>query len=242
MTRNVDANNADVLSYAGSDAGVTVNLANASASGGHAEGDTIATFEVDNDAEEDPDDDDPTELDVSTFEYVTGSMHDDTLTGDHRDNHLVGGGGDDDLDGGAGMDLLIGGPGADELDGGEDENEEGQHDSEDLNDDGDTDDMADGNLLAETPGSIDWAVYKHAAEGVTVDIFNSMGTGGEAMGDTLSNIELIWGSENGDTFIASNGADIIEGDGGSDTVSYEASEMGVTVDLSDTDQHRTKPD
>ena len=66
-----------------------------------------------------------------------------------------------------------------------------------------------------------------------------MGTGGEAMGDELKNIELIWGSEHGDTFIASNGADIIEGDGGSDTVSYEASELGVTVDLSDTDAHRT---
>ena len=53
-----------------------------------------------------------------------------------------------------------------------------------------------------------------------------MGTGGEAMGDTLRNIELVWGSEHDDTFIASNGADIIEGDGGSDTVSYEASETG----------------
>ena len=77
------ANIADVLSYAGSDAAVTVNLATASASGGHATGDTIATFEVEIPAADDPDDD-PTELDVSTFEYVTGSMHDDSLTGDHR--------------------------------------------------------------------------------------------------------------------------------------------------------------
>ena len=45
---------------------------------------------------------DETEIDVSTFEYVTGSMHDDDLTGDYRDNHLVGGGGDDSLRGGAG--------------------------------------------------------------------------------------------------------------------------------------------
>ena len=42
LTRNM----ADVLSYAGSDAAVTVNLGTASASGGHATGDTIATFEV----------------------------------------------------------------------------------------------------------------------------------------------------------------------------------------------------
>ena len=222
---------ADVLSYASSDAGVTVNLATASASGGHADGDTIATFEVEIPAE-DPDDD-PIELDVSTFEYVTGSMHDDSLTGDHRDNHLVGGGGDDALRGGAGMDLVIGGPGADMLDGGEDEDEKDNMvpDPDDDTDDGVTDMIA---------ASIDWAVYKHAAEGVMVDLSASMGTGGEAMGDTLRNIELIWGSEHADTFIASNGADIIEGDGGSDTVSYMASETGVTVDLSDDGQHRTQ--
>ena len=67
-----------------------------------------------------------------------------------------------------------------------------------------------------------------------MNLATGMGTAGEAMGDTLANIELVWGSEHDDTFIASNGADIIHGDGGSDTVSYEASEMGVTVNL-DTD-------
>ena len=217
---------ADVLSYAGSDAAVTVNLATASASGGHATGDTIATFEVEIAAEEEGED--PTELDVSTFEYVTGSMHDDSLTGDHRDNHLTGGGGDDSLRGGAGMDLLIGGPGADMLDGGEDEDEkDNKLPQTDTNNDGVIDDQD----TAAVDASIDWAVYKGAAEAVMVDLSTNMGTGGEAMGDTLRNIELVWGSEKGDTFIASNGADIIEGDGGSDTVSYEVSELGVTINL-----------
>ena len=87
------------------------------------------------------------------------------------------------------------------------------------------------------PASIDWAVYRGSMEAVTVDLSTNRGTAGEAMGDTLVNIELVWGSNNGDTFIAGPGADIIEGDGGSDTVSYEASEMGVTVDLSDDAQH-----
>ena len=227
---------ADVLSYAGSNAAVTVNLATASASGGHATGDTIATFEVEIPAEEEGED--PTELDVSTFEYVTGSMHDDSLTGDHRANHLTGGGGDDSLRGGAGADLLIGGPGADMLDGGEDEDEK---DNKLPQTDTNTDGVIDDQDTAAADASIDWAVYKGAAEGVTIDLSTSMGTGGEAMGDTLRNIELVWGSEKGDTFIASNGADIIEGDGGSDTVSYEASEMGVTVDLSSGTQHRTQP-
>ena len=233
---------ADVLSYAGSDAGVTVNLATASASGGHATGDTIVTFEVEIPAE---DGEDATEIDVSTFEYVTGSMHDDSLTGDYRDNHLTGGGGGDTLSGRAGADRLVGGPGGDTLDGGEDENEEADNMiREDLNDDGDTDDVdvviGDVSLNETRPASIDWAVYKMAAEGVTVDLSTDMGTGGEAMGDTLRSIELVWGSVYADTFIASNGADIIEGDGGSDTVSYEVSELGVTVDLSDDDAHRIK--
>ena len=39
----------DTLSYASSDAGVTVNLATAKLSDGHAEGDTIATIETDHD-------------------------------------------------------------------------------------------------------------------------------------------------------------------------------------------------
>ena len=210
---------ADVLSYASSNAGVTVNLAASSASGGHAAGDTIVTFEA-----ADPDSDDEDDMiDVSTFEYVTGSMHNDRLTGDHRGNHLVGGGGDDTLRGGAGEDLLIGGPGADMLDGGSSASGDNNTPDDDSDD----------------PQDIDWAVYKHAEEGVTVNLATGMGTAGEAMGDTLDNIELVWGSEHDDTFIASNGADIIEGDGGSDTVSYEASELGVTVDLSDNTQHTT---
>ena len=223
---------ADVLSYAGSDAGVTVHLGNASVSGGHAEGDTIVTYEVEVMAEEG---EDPTEIDVSTFEYATGSMHDDWLTGDHRDNHLVGGGGDDTLRGGAGMDLIIGGPGADILDGGEDVGEKNNMVPADPGED-----VAEDAMVA---ASIDWAVYKMAMEGVTVDLSTNKGTGGEAMGDTLVNIELVWGSENADTFIAGPGADIIQADGGSDTVSYEASETGVTVNLGNNSgsnaEHRT---
>ena len=106
---------------------------NVSVSGGHAAGDTIITIETDHDGD-DASDDPTDEVEVSTFENVTGSMHDDRLTGDYRDNHLTGGGGDDTLRGGASDagdrdnpseeairgDVLRGGPGADMLDGGED--------------------------------------------------------------------------------------------------------------------------
>ena len=87
----------NTLSYASSDAGVTVNLVTASASGGHATGDTIVTYE-----ELAPTSDDPNnEIDVARFANVTGSMHDDHLTGNHHDNQLAGGAGDDTLRGGA---------------------------------------------------------------------------------------------------------------------------------------------
>ena len=240
VTESDDNEAGDTLSYASSDAGVRVNLGTANVSLGHAEGDTIATVETDHDGDETTDSDEPTDndndddsdtdqIEVSTFENVMGSMHDDTLTGDHRMNVLIGGAGDDILRGGAevnvadaqgdvtvpGGDHLIGGPGADMLDGGS-SLAEGADTPKDA-----TDDVQ----------HIDWAVYRGAMEGVMVNLATGRGMAGEAMGDTLVNIELIWGSTHDDAFIASSGTDIIHGDGGSDTVSYEASEMGVTVSL-----------
>ncbi|HEU0113572.1 MAG TPA: FG-GAP-like repeat-containing protein, partial [Thermomicrobiales bacterium] len=80
----------DTASYAGSGAGVTVNLGAGTASGGDAAGDTL-----------------------SEIENLIGSAQVDTLTGDGGDNVLEGGGGADTLDGGAGDDTLIGGLGND---------------------------------------------------------------------------------------------------------------------------------
>ena len=227
--RNFQTN---TLSYAGSDAGVTVNLVTATTSGGHADDDTIETYEFDTGDEE------TGRIDVSTFADVTGSMHNDYLTGDGFANHLAGGGGDDSLRGGAGADILAGGPGADKLDGGEDKGE--KNNMVTVPDPTDTD-PSDGTDTIQQVASEDWAAYRGADGGVTVNLNTGMGTAGDAMGDTLKNIELIWGSmdmDDGDTFIASEGADYIHGDGGSDTISYEASKHGVTVTLPTTDDGR----
>ena len=218
----------DTLSYQSSDAGVTVNLATARVSGGHAEGDTIEIEELDHDGDDRTD-----RIDVSTFESATGSSHDDTLIGDYRRNRLEGGDGDDILRAGAGWDDLNGGPGADVLNGGEDDDEKDNMVPGDADGDGDVDP---GEMVS---ASIDYALYWDAEEGVTVDLSTGMGTGGEAEGDTLVDIEAVWGSFYNDTFVASNGADIIIGQGGRDTVSYEVSETGVTIDLSDDTQHTT---
>ena len=216
----------DTLSYMSSDAGVSVNLATASASGGHATGDEIETqrgVDHDSDATTDP-------IDVATFENVTGSMYSDRLTGDHRDNKLDGGAGDDTLKGAGGADKLTGGPGADMLDGGSS-----------LSAGADTPDNT-----ADDVQHVDWAVYRTmkassgmdlmpGMDGVTVNLADGKGTAGDAAGDSLVDIELVWGSKGDDIFIASAGVDMIHGDTGSDTISYEESGSAVTVNLA-TDQ------
>ena len=74
----------DTLSYANSQAGVSVNLATNVVSGGDADGDSI-----------------------SGFVNVIGSGHNHVLIGDFNNNVLRGGAGDDSIDGGAGMIRLI---------------------------------------------------------------------------------------------------------------------------------------
>ena len=211
----------DTVSYASSDAGVTVNLAELTFSGGHAEGDEDEGHQ-NNAYDPDGPDGDLDPVDVSSFENVTGSMHNDRLTGDHRVNVLKGGGGRDTLKGLAGADTLIGGPGADRLDGGKS--------TWDHDDDTATDEVQ----------HTDIASYAGAMAGVTVNLATGRGTAGDAEGDELISIEKVVGSGHDDTFIAGEEADDIEGGGDSkggkgDTVSYELSEVGVKVDLTDTD-------
>ena len=225
----------NTLSYADSDAGVRVNLATASASGGHADGDEIMTEEITIGTGDDEQD-----IDVATFVNVTGSMHNDHLTGDMFANQLAGGGGNDSLRGAAGADVLVGGPGADMLDGGEDT---GERNNLLPRTDTNNDNVIDDSDAAAAAASEDWAAYRGAmaaadGSGIALDLDTGTGTAGEAMGDTLRNLELYWGSKHSDTFIAGAGHDVIHGDGGSDTVSYEASRHGVTVVLPATDDTR----
>ena len=239
----------DTLSYAGSMGAVTANLATHTYSGGDAEGDEV---EVERDAYDHDMDDETDPVDVSTFENLTGSANNDRLTGDHRANTIMGGDGDDtisgggafdvlmgqkgddSISGGAGGDHLVGGPGADRLDGGE---MRGERDNM-IDNPAFDDEQAEGpgNMRKIFTTDLDWAVYRPAMEGVEVDLSTGRGTGGDAMGDRLIGIEVIWGSKNDDTFIASadeDTHDIIHGDSGADTVSYEASETAVMVDLAD---------
>ena len=88
-----------MVSGAGADSGVTINLASQS-------GAAQATG-LGNDV-------------LLGFENAEGSAYGDTITGDETDNEVDGGGGDDTISGGGGEDRLRGGEGNDTIDGGDD--------------------------------------------------------------------------------------------------------------------------
>src|SRR5262249_57705343 len=86
----------------------------------------------------------------------------------------------------------------------------------------------------------DTASYDTSSTAVTVNLATGTGSGGDAQGDTLTNIENLIGSTFNDTLIGDQnanvliggaGADTLIGGGGSDTASYIDSTAGVTVNL-----------
>ncbi|MEM8826150.1 MAG: hypothetical protein AAGD40_04400, partial [Pseudomonadota bacterium] len=87
----------DTARYVASNAGVTIDLAAGTASGGHADGDTLVDIES----------------------LVGAYEHGDVLLGDANANWLKGLGGDDTLHSRGGADVLDGGEGADTLHGGD---------------------------------------------------------------------------------------------------------------------------
>ena len=171
---------------------------------------------------------------ITDIEDVVGSDHNDWLTGDDKDNNLQGGEGNDRLEGGVGADTLDGGIGADTLEGGV---------GSDTLDGGDGDDVLEGGAGADTLSGgegDDKVLYDDAGVGVKVDLSNT-GTqtdfdgshgftanqGGEAVGDTLSDIEDVVGSDHNDWLTGDGednnlqggkGNDRLEGGAGSDTL------------------------
>ena len=113
----------DTVEYTSSEAGVTVNLATGTATGGDAEGDTLKGIESVRGSDHADlltarDDDPDTEEFPPEGSGLRGNKGDDTLHGGTGDDWLYGGRGNDTLMGGASTDFLEGGAGADVLDGG----------------------------------------------------------------------------------------------------------------------------
>ena len=91
---------------------------------------------------------------------------------------------------------------------------------------------------------IDTASYATSTSGVTVSLTTGTGSGGDAEGDTLSNIENLTGSNFDDTLEGNAGNNKLVGGLGTDTVSYAnatsgANGVGVTVNLSLTKAQNT---
>ena len=66
-----------------------------------------------------------------------------------------------------------------------------------------------------------------------------LGTGGDAQGDKLSNIENLTGSNFNDTLEGNGGANVLNGAGGIDTISYEHATASVAVNLATTKAQNT---
>ncbi len=118
-----------------------------------------------------------------SIEDLKGSSHDDSLIGDGSDNRFYGQNGSDTLSGLGGNDRLFGEGGDDELLGGE------------------GNDILEGGSGADTlsgGNGLDQVSYRGSSSGVTVSLATSLGSGGEAAGDTLISIEAIVGSGYGD--------------------------------------------
>lgn len=113
---------ADTIRYVLSDVGIHIDLVAATASGGHADGDTLVSIE----------------------NVVGSASHADTLLGDAGGNILSGLGGDDYIDGRAGDDVLIGGAGNDTLIGGVGDDNIAGEEGNDIAYGGDGKDLIDG--------------------------------------------------------------------------------------------------
>src|SRR5262245_42834757 len=150
------------------------------------------------------------------LENLSGSAFDDTLIGDGNANTLAGGGGHDQLDAGAGDDTLDGQDGDDLLLGG-----------------------LGADRLSGGAGN-DTASYANASAAVVVSLATGLGSGSDAQGDTLSDVENVIGSVFADTLTGDGkdnilagaaGADQLNGGAGSDTASYASAAAAVTVSL-----------
>ncbi|MGO1079494.1 calcium-binding protein, partial [Inquilinus sp. CA228] len=135
-------------------------------------------------------------------ENIEGTYYADVLTGSAADNVLDGGGvgispytgGDDRLSGLGGNDTLRGNLGNDLLYGGAGA------------------DRLDGGRDTDT------ASYYTSSAGVTVNLVSGTGSGGEAQGDILAEIENLSGSQGNDSLVGNTGANVLQGWAGNDAL------------------------
>ena len=138
---------------------------------------------------------------------MLGSDRSNSMTGISGGDTMLGFAGNDTLNGAAGSDALDSGIGNDTLIGGT------------------------GADFLNGGSDIDWADYSASSAGIKVSLATGMGSGGDAQGDTLTNIENLRGSAFSDVLEGNGGNNRLAGRSGTDTLSYEHAGGGVTVSL-----------
>lgn len=158
-----------------------------------------------------------------SVENIRGSVYDDVIVGSAGRNQIIGDSGNDTITTAGGNDVVWGDAGDDVLIG---------------SSAGETFYGGTGADFIDGAGGNDWSRYVDATSGVAVSLLTGTGTLGEAAGDTLIDIEYLWGSEfddvlegshvvnqirggaGADRIIGHNANDILEGFGGIDTFAF----------------------
>ena len=254
----------DWATYLSSGAAVTIDLAAGTGTGGNAAGDVLISIEA---------------VEGSAYaDILYGNSGVNVLLGNAGNDAIAGGMGADTIDGGTGIDTASYGNSTVAVyvnlstgvaSGGEAEGDtlisiENLYGSNSYDDTliGDAgvnfirgaggDDTLEGGAGADTldgGAGIDRASYAGSASGVWVDIGTGTGSGGDAEGDILSNIEQLEGSahsdrlngdSNGNLLLGGDGDDFLFGRGGADTLdggagldhaTYITSSAAVTINL-----------
>ena len=169
---------------------------------------------------------------------LRGFGHNDRLYGNEGEDALYGGSGDDFLDGGVGDDILEGEEGADTLRGGAGADTlrggQGQEQEIDLADYSSSDNGVRVNLLLQGQGQ--------TQADFETNSFGFVANSNEAVGDVLTDIEGIIGSDSADwltgnaednTLQGGKGNDFLEGGAGEDTYIFESGDGADTIRLDD---------
>ncbi len=167
-------------------------------------------------------------------DFLSGGYGNDALHGGTGNDRIVGGAGQDELFGDAGRDRIYGHNGNDTIFGGDDGDFlYGGCGNDTLNGDAGVDflygdrgnDTLNGGAGADRingGAGYDVVDYSASSAGVTVNLTDRTGHGGDAEGDVLIGIEEILGSDFADDLTGSAGADGIKGEAGNDIIDGRA--------------------